>query len=170
MWSWVKIPKGIALVAFFLPWLTVSCSDRKLMSASGWQLATGRISFFGDAAQAQGNHINIYVAIALLAVVVGLVLSFGPARRAAGVIVTSAVALLFIWWGTHDLTGPSIAQRAADQRHETLDAAVASVIRVTWEWGYWVTNLALVAAIVLAWMTMTGRSLSVGVDRKPPAP
>jgi hypothetical protein len=169
MWSWIKIPKGIALAAFFLPWVTVSCSERKLISASGWQLATGRVSFFGDAAQANNNHPNLYIALALITVIAGLVLSFGPARRALWTLVTSLVGLLFIWLGTRGLTGQSIAERAAEQRHETLDAAVASVIRVEWQWGYWLANVALIVAAILAWMAMTGRHVSLGNDRTPPA-
>src|SRR4051812_21318952 len=105
MWGWVKIPKGIALVAFLLPWVTVSCSERKLVSASGWQLATGRVSFFGDAAQAHSSHPDPYIALALVTVVVGLVVSFGSARRAAWTLVTSLAALLLIWLGTRHLTG-----------------------------------------------------------------
>lgn len=169
MWSWIKIPKGIALAAFFLPWVTVSCSQQKMISASGWQLATGRVSFFGDAAQANNAHPNLYIALALVAVIAGLVLSFGPARRALGTLATSLVALLLIWLGTRDLTGQSIAERAAEQRHETLDAAVASVIRVEWQWGYWLTNLALIVAAVLAWMAMTGRRVSMRNDRDAPS-
>ncbi|MES2046423.1 MAG: hypothetical protein V4475_21330 [Pseudomonadota bacterium] len=168
MWSWIKIPKGIALAAFFLPWVTVSCSQQKLISASGWQLATGRVSFFGDAAQANNNHPNIYIALALISVIAGLVLSFGPARRTLWTLATSLAGLLLIWLGTRDLTGQSIAQRAAEQRHETLDAAVASVIRVEWQWGYWLTNIALIVAAVLAWMAMTGRRVSVRSDRDAP--
>lgn len=170
MWGWVKIPKGIALAAFFLPWVTVSCSERKLISASGWQMATGRVSFFGDAAEAHNNHPDLYIALALVAVIAGLVMSFGPARRAVWTLVTSLVALLLVWLGTRHLTGQSIAERAAEQRHETLDAAVASVIRVEWQWGYWLTNVALIAATIIAWMAMTGRRMSFGIDRQPPAP
>ena len=170
MWGWVKIPKGIALAAFFLPWVTVSCSERKLISASGWQLATGRVSFFGDAAQAHNNHPDLYIVLALIAVIAGLVLSLGPTRRALWTLVTSVIALLFIWLGTRHLTGQSIAERAAEQRHESLDAAVASVIRVEWQWGYWLTNVALIAAAILAWMAMTGHRVSLGRDRSPPAP
>jgi len=168
MWSWIKIPKGIALAAFFLPWVTVSCSQQKLISASGWQLATGRASFFGDAAQANNDHPNVYIALALIVVVAGLVLSFGAVRRALWAMVTSLAGLLFIWLGTRDLTGQSIAQRAAEQRHETLDAAVASLLRVEWQWGYWLTNIALIVAAVLAWMAMTGRRVSVRSDRDAP--
>ena len=168
MWGWVKIPKGIALATFFLPWVTVSCSQRKLISASGWQLATGRISFFGDAAEAHNDHPNLYIALALVAVIVGLVLSFGPMRRALWTLATSVLALLLIWLGTRHLTGQSIAERAAAKRHEALDATVASIVRVEWQWGYWLTNAALVAAAILAWMAMTGRRLSLGSDRNPP--
>lgn len=165
MWGWVKIPKGIALAAFFLPWVTVSCSERKLISASGWQLATGRVSFLDETVQAHGNHPDLWIALALLAAIAGLVLSFGPARRAPWTLVTSIGALLFIWGGTRHMTGNSIAQRAAAERHETFDAAIASVVRVEWQWGYWLVNAALIAAAVFAWMAMTGRRVALTGDR-----
>ena len=165
MWKWVKVPKGIALAAFFLPWVTISCSQQKLVSASGWQLATGRVSLFGEAAAARNNHPDLYIVIALVAVIVGLVFSLGTARRALWVLMTSIVALIGIWFGTQKLTGQSIAERAAEQRHEAFDAAVASVIRVEWQAGYWLANAALIAAAILAWMTMTGRRVSIGSDR-----
>jgi hypothetical protein len=166
MWGWVKIPKGIALAAFFLPWVTVSCSQRKLISASGWQLASGRVSFLDESMEAHGSHPDLWIALALVAVIVGLVLSFGPARRALSTLVTSVAALLFIWIGTHNMTGQSIAARAAEERHESLDTAVASVIHVEWQWGYWLTTIALIVAAVLAWMAMTGRRVSLGSDRQ----
>lgn len=169
MWGWVKIPKGIALAAFFLPWVTVSCSERKMVSASGFQLVTGRVSFLDESVQAHGSHPDLWIALALIAVIIGLVLSFGPARRALWTLITSVAALLFIWGGTRHMTGRSIAERAAAERHETLDAAIASVIRVEWQWGYWLVNAALIGAAILSWMALTGRRVSLGIDRTPPA-
>lgn len=169
MWGWVKIPKGIALAAFFVPWVTVSCSERKMISASGFQLATGRVSFLDESVQSHGGHPDLWIALALVAVIAGLVLSFGPARRALWTLIASVAALLFIWGGTRHMTGSSIAERAAAERHETLDAAIASVIRVEWQWGYWLVNAALIVAAILSWMALTGRRLSLGIDRTPPA-
>jgi len=165
MWGWVKIPKGIALAAFFLPWVTVSCSERKLISASGWQLATGRVSFLDETVQTHGNHPDLWIALALLAVIAGLVLSFGPARRALWTLLASLAALLLIWGGTRRMTGSSIAERAAAERHEALDAAVASVVRVEWQWGYWLVNAALIPAAVFAWIAMTQRRVALTGDR-----
>jgi len=51
MWKWIRIPKGIALLAFLLPWMTVSCSDQKLVEASGFGLAFGRVTAMGQASQ-----------------------------------------------------------------------------------------------------------------------
>ena len=36
-----RIGKLIALLGFFLPWVTVSCSNTEILQATGWQLMTG---------------------------------------------------------------------------------------------------------------------------------
>ncbi|MDP8995215.1 MAG: zinc ribbon domain-containing protein, partial [Pseudomonadota bacterium] len=35
--------KGLALLCFVLPWMTVSCAGQKLVSMSGFNLATGNV-------------------------------------------------------------------------------------------------------------------------------
>ena len=62
MWKWIRIPKGIALLAFLLPWMTVSCSGQKLVEASGFGLAFGRVSAMGRASQASdGASMNVWL-------------------------------------------------------------------------------------------------------------
>ncbi|MBK6704779.1 MAG: hypothetical protein IPG56_14215 [Caulobacteraceae bacterium] len=36
-----RIGKLVALLGFFLPWVTVSCSNTDILTATGWQLMTG---------------------------------------------------------------------------------------------------------------------------------
>ena len=172
MWQWVKIPKAIALAAFFLPWLTVSCSNRQIASASGWNLVSGHMTVLNPitgVAQPETSHVSVMLAIALIAVVIGLVASFRAVKPGAMIVLgTSTAALFFIWLTTRDLTGDTLARRAAEQ-HGQFDAAIASVIRVEWQIGYWVTVIALVASAILAFMAMTGRSITVGVDKHPPS-
>lgn len=172
MWQWVKIPKAIALAAFFLPWVTVSCSNRRIASASGWSLVSGHMTILNPitgVAQPETSHPSVTLAIALIAVVIGLIASFRAARPGAMLVLgTSTAALFFIWLTTRDLTGDALVRRAA-AKHGQFDAAIASVIRVDWEWGYWVTILALMASAILALMAMTGRSITIGVGRHPPS-
>ena len=49
MWKWIKIPKAIALLAFLLPWMTVSCQNQPLAKASGIGLAFGHVTTMGQA-------------------------------------------------------------------------------------------------------------------------
>ena len=85
MWRYVKIPKAIALLAFLLPWMTVSCSNNKIAEANGWELVIGRIRpvmpSLSDKPQTC-RHLNYYLAAAVALIVVGLILSL--MRRAAG--------------------------------------------------------------------------------------
>jgi hypothetical protein len=167
MWRWVKIPKGIALVAFFLPWVTVSCSNRKVMEASGWQLASGNVSLFEGYTAGDSAHANIWIGVALLVTFMGLVLSLGPVRRALAVLITSLVALGTIWIGLRDVRASFLSRHAAEQQHVPYDAAAFSLLRIDWQIGFWLVNAALVVAAILAGIALSGRSISLGKSAPP---
>jgi hypothetical protein len=172
MWQWVKIPKAIALAAFFLPWVTVSCSNRQIASGSGWNLVSGHMTVLNPitgVAQPETSHVSVTLAIALIAVVIGLIASFRAVRPGAMIVLcTSTAALFFIWLTTRNLTGDALVRRAAE-RHGQFDAAIASVIRIDWQIGYWMTMIALMASAILALMAMTSRSTTIGVGKHPPS-
>lgn len=171
MWRWVKIPKGIALIAFFLPWVTVSCSNRQIASATGWNLMSGRLTVVNPltgAAQTETTHMSVALAIALIAIVLGLIVSFRGARPGATIVLgTSVVALLCIWLATREMTSDAIARRAAE-KHGHIDAALAAILRIDWQIGYWLATIALVVAVLLALLVISGRSITVGIGNAPP--
>lgn len=164
MWQWVKAAKGVALVAFFLPWMTVSCTSTELLHASGWDLAMGKPKLTPQLAQLAGQqmtdsgaHPSVWLLLALAAIAIGLILAFRSARSGAlAVIATSVAALLLVWIGTQRLGSEGLTQAAA-RSGGGLDAALALQIRIDWKIGFWLCLLALAAAAVLAGMSMARR-------------
>ena len=159
MWKWIRIPKGIALLAFLLPWMTVSCSDQKLVEASGFGLAFGRVTAMGQASQASdGASMNVWLILALLAIAGGLFLIFTKGREAAKLVLgTSVAALLLIIVGTWRYSKDTILAEAAKNDGGAMDQAALAMIQVNWHFGYWLALLALVAAGAMAWLVMSGK-------------
>ena len=160
MWKWIRIPKGIALLAFLLPWMTVSCSDQKLVEASGFGLAFGRVSAMGQAAQASdGASMHVWLILALLAIAGGLFLLFTKGREAAKLVLgTSVAALVLIFVGTYRYSRDAIMAEAAKNGSQGgMDQAALAMIQVNWHFGYWLALLSLIAAAVMAWLMMSGK-------------
>lgn len=160
MWKWIRVPKGIALLAFLLPWMTVSCSNQKLVEASGFGLAFGRVTAMGQASHANdGASVNIWLILALLAIAGGLVLLFLKGREAARLVLgTSVAAVVLIFVGTWRYSKDAIlAEAAKDGQNSRMDEAALAMIQVQWEIGYWLALLSLIAAAVMAWLVMSGR-------------
>ncbi|MHA4836236.1 hypothetical protein [Sphingopyxis sp. MSC1_008] len=160
MWKWIRVPKGIALLGFLLPWMTVNCSGQKLVEASGFGLAFGRVTAMGQAAKASdGASLNIWLILALLAIVGGLVLLFLKGREAAKLVLgTSVAAIALIFVGTYRYGKDAIlADAAKDGRNSGMDEAALAMIQVHWEIGYWLALLALIAAAAMAWLVMSGK-------------
>lgn len=163
MWRWVKACKGAALVTFFLPWMTVSCSSTELVRASGWDMAIGRprlspqlMQLAGDQVGRSGAHPSLWLIGALVAIVVGLALAFMRARNgAAAVIATSVFAGAMIVVGTFRLGREAFA--SATEHQSSLDRAMAAQIHIDWQIGYWLCLAALVGAAVLAGLSLRRR-------------
>ena len=173
MWRAVKACKGVALAAFLLPWVTVSCSGREVARIDGVELVTGRFSVVNpltgspELHQGQGS-VMLLAAAALIAL--GLVLSFRPIRRAArAVIGTSLAAMALIWLATRGFTDEALGREAAERGAGRIGAAAASMIRVDWTWGYWLANAALLAAILMCGLALTGRTVRLARHRDAPA-
>lgn len=160
MWKWIRVPKGVALLAFLLPWMTVSCSDQKIAEASGFGLAFGRISAFGQASQA-GNDasLNFFLILALLAIAAGLAFLFLKGREAAKLVLgTSIASIVLIFIGTWRYSKDAIAAQAAKNGSSSeMDQAALAMIQVNWEIGYWLALLSLIVAAVMAWLVMSGK-------------
>ncbi len=77
---------GLALICFFLPFVNISCGGQKFMSFTGVQLVTGTtINEPGMFGQKQNNKVQgeFLALLAVVAVVVGLILSFLKDRTSA---------------------------------------------------------------------------------------
>jgi hypothetical protein len=157
MWRYVKIPKAIALLAFLLPWMTVSCSNTKVAEANGWELVLGRIRPAMQAASdapAHADKLNYYLVGAVGLIVVGLILSLMRKRLAAVVVATSLGALALIWAGAQQYTPQRLADAAKRGGEAGMDEIATSVIRIDWQIGYWVALGALAIAAVLAFLAI----------------
>ncbi|WP_326914553.1 hypothetical protein [Sphingopyxis chilensis] len=160
MWKWIRIPKGIALAAFLLPWMTVSCSEQKLVEATGFGLAFGRVTAMGQAAQAgDGASLNLWLILALLAIAGGLALLFMKGREAAKLVLgTSIAAVALIFIGTWRYSKDALLEEAAKNgQNSGMDQAALAMIQVHWEIGYWLAMLSLVVAAAMAWLVMSGK-------------
>ncbi|ABF53459.1 hypothetical protein [Sphingopyxis alaskensis] len=159
MWKWIRIPKGIALVAFLLPWMTISCSEQKIAEATGFGLAFGNVTTMGRAASAgDGAAMNLWLVLALLAIAGGLFLLFTRGREAAKLVLgTSVAALVLIFLGTWRYSKDAIMAEAARNGGGDMDRAAMAMIQVNWEIGYWLALFALIAAAAMAWIVMSGK-------------
>lgn len=166
MWKWVRIPKGIALLAFLLPWMTVSCSGQPLASASGFGLAIGSFSSSapqGMAGGPSGGQISIWLIMAILVIALGLIVSLSKDKKHARIVVgTSAAAVVLIWIGTSRYSKSAILAEAARKGgDQSIDQAAAAMIRIDWHFGFWLAIVALLVAGIMAWLAHSGREALV---------
>lgn len=169
MWRFVKIPKVIALLAFFLPWMVVSCSGTPIARATGAELVIGKINPLMDEANKavanQQTHLNYYLIAAIALIVIGLIVSFLARRFAVVTVGTSIAALIAVFLGTNAYT-KKIAEASAstpstapsgDHSMDQMGQMAASMIHVDWQIGYWITMLCLIAAVALSVMSLGTR-------------
>jgi hypothetical protein len=170
MWNWIKIPKGIALAAFFLPWITVSCANQPLMKATGFGLAFGQITAIGPAATGDKANVNFWLILAIAAIIGGLFIAFGKGRSAAFLsLCTSAASFALILIATSGYSKSAILAKAAERKGggdsggmggefaSKMDQAMANGILVEWHFGYWLALMALAVAVVMAWLVWKNR-------------
>jgi hypothetical protein len=170
MWKWIKIPNVGAFVAFFLPWLTVSCSGTPIGTATGWQLAFGGYSAshqFGADASASGPQGNGWLMLALIAILFGIVLAFLKQSRKTSIKAgwSAACALAFILLGTVRYSKASLVAQASANSDKgfggSIDQAALAMVQVTWEIGYWIAIIALIASGLMSWLAYSESGLSI---------
>jgi hypothetical protein len=165
MWKWIKVPKGIALLAFVLPWMTVSCSGNKLISATGFGLAfghyTAEVANERVATASSDAVMNPWLILALVAIVIGLALSFLRRGKGSALLVaaTSAAGVVLIWLGTARYSKSAVLAEAARHRSRTarlidfagdIDRSASNLIQIHWHLGFYLAVAALAAAFVMA--------------------
>jgi hypothetical protein len=153
MFKWIRIPKGIALAAFLLPWLTVSCSSQPIIKATGVGLAFGTFDTLGiDPAQLKNQQsANILLIFAMITIAVGLFFAIRkPAKAAVLTLCTSAASLIFIGLSMLRYSKSYLGSALDPEAQHPMAKTAASLIRVEYEYGFWLTILSLVAALILS--------------------
>lgn len=150
--------KLLALLCFFLPWVTVSCAGQELASMSGYELATGSVTVTNPMTGARetppgGGERDLPVIVAACLILVGLGATFAL-TRGLGALVGAACAggaavligftvLIRLPGKLREGTGGDVGGSGLDQQQ------IAEMIRIENVPGFWLTFAALVAAVVL---------------------
>jgi len=165
-----RIGKLVALLGFFLPWVTVSCSGTEILQATGWQLMTGDLEpsgAFAGAAQEQTDDAEpaAGVIVAFAVVVIGVIAGWLTKGRTAAIVI-AACALLGIglsYFSLQNMRSEMVSELndaqtdqqfeendlfSADQQRDMARAA-ASAIQIEEQEGYWLTLGALGASMLL---------------------
>jgi hypothetical protein len=173
--------KLIALLGFFLPWVTVSCSGTEFMTATGLQLMTGDPQPAGPLAGMSDSRSEMedaepaaLVIAAFAVVLLGLVggLLTRAQTAAAAMLAAAMLGAGLTWYSVENMreemrreisqsqSGQSAPQDtplfSAEQQSE-MSRAVASSIEVEKEEGYWLSLGALGLAALFALMTLVSR-------------
>jgi hypothetical protein len=173
MWKWIKIPKGIALLSFLLPWLTVSCSGTPLVKGSGWQLIIGKLEPVGELAKGGGatpsatpQEFNVMLAIAVAVIAIGLAISCLKYSKqlALAVAATSAAAFVLIELGTGKYSKSAmLADMPKGQAEPGMDpAAMAAMIQINWEIGFYLALIGVLVAGAMAVLVYMGKDSLLG--------
>ncbi|MCS6622939.1 DUF4912 domain-containing protein [Roseibacterium beibuensis] len=168
-----RVAKVVALLAFVLPWLVVSCNGTPLAEASGLDLATGGVKAMNQQVSEERDP-QWWAIAALVLIGLGLVLSFAlkPVRRAAaglggaaaGALVLCAVGMMLMIGSfksemTEKMNEPGDPAANAIFDASEMQQAMAEAIRIETKFGYWLTLLALAGAAGAAFMAFSGRAL-----------
>jgi hypothetical protein len=151
--------------------MTVSCSGTKLISATGFGLAFGRytaeVSSERIATASSDAVLNPWLILALVAIVVGLVLSFLRRGKGSALLVasTSAAGVVLIWLGTGRYSKSAVLAEASKHREGIdlfgiagrVDRTINATIQVDWHFGFYLALLALIAAAAMALLVFSGR-------------
>jgi hypothetical protein len=175
-----RVAKLVALLAFALPWILVSCSGNEIAHGNGLELMTGHLqpsqqiadlqTQSGASDQAQrglGKAGPEYILIAAFAcIALGLVLSFVlKARGAAMTMLATSVLAIALCFGAFAHITYAMNQAFEHQERKgeggenalrrALGEQMQSSLRVEKQEGFWVTIIALVAAAILSGATLT---------------
>lgn len=176
-----RIGKLVALLGFFLPWVTVSCSNTDILTATGWQLMTGDPQPAGPLANVDTSDRTddaepaVIIIVAFAIILIGLVCGLFTKMQAAAItmLVTSVLGIGVSYYGVENMRtelqrqiSEGQQEQAAqigdnpffssDQQNE-LSQAVASNITVKEEEGYIVTHGGLLIAAIFSLLTLFRR-------------
>ncbi len=162
----VRVAKICALLGFFLPWALVSCSGQTIASVSGMSLAMGDMAVHNPVNGTivhQHSSPNLFLLLALVALVAGLAFSFGandrqdPRRTPRIQLISAGAALALCLLGIMTLYSGRDQAIAKIESDNQLAAGVASMVDVKTQFGFWLTILALATAAGASGLVVTGR-------------
>lgn len=189
-----RLGKLVALLGFFLPWVTVSCSNTELLNATGWQLMTGDpqpagpLEGMGDQQQrAEDAEPAVIIVVAFAVILIGLVVSFFTRAQTAAIAMLSCAVLGIgiSYYGVENMRtelrreisegqSEQSAQLGdnpflgADQQRE-LSESMAANITVEEQEGYVVTHGGLLFAAVFSLLTLSRRRQTQTPAQAPPS-
>ena len=152
-----RIAALVAIFGFFLPWAEVSCSGQPLAHETGIQLITG------GAGTAAPTHHDLWVAMSLALVGVGLAGCLLARGRRAAVILTAAAlaaAVASLIGVSQEVPSAEIqAQLAAGPSGGDASArqAAGELVRIKLEYGYFITLGGLIVAIAGGGLALAGQ-------------
>ena len=135
-----RVAKLVALLGFVFPWVLVSCAGEPVGRLTGIDLATGD----------QLGHPNLWVALSLAAVVIGLVVSFLAAGRQA-ILTMAAAAIVALSASAIGVSSVTTGGQAAPSQQ------ASAVGQVNLQYGYFITVAGLLATIAACGMALTRR-------------
>lgn len=188
-----RVAKLVALLGFFLPWVTVSCSGTEIMQATGLQLMTGDIKP-SEALMNMGADANFnakesepspIVIAAFAALTLGLLLTLATKAKAAACVLMAGALL---GMGLSYYAVENMQQTMTRSMHEAQSKAGASgdetflsaeqqsnmaqamvaAIKVERQEGFWLTVGAAGAAAILALLVLaSGPAATKPEDAQP---
>jgi|CXWL01.1.fsa_nt_gi hypothetical protein len=187
-----RIGKLIALLGFFLPWVTVSCSNTEILQATGWQLMTGDpqpagpLEGMADQRQrAEESEPAVIIIAAFAVILIGLGTSLMTRAQTAAIsmLVCAVLGIGISYYGVQnmrselrrEITETQSEQQGAvadnpffsgDQQRE-MSAAAADSIDVEEQEGYIVTQGGLVLAALFSLLTLFRRRQPVAGEPPP---
>jgi hypothetical protein len=172
-----RLGKLLALLGFFLPWVTVSCSNTEILTATGWQLMTGDpqpagpLEGMSEEQRSDDTEPSLVIIAAFGVIVIGLVCSLLTRAQTAAMtmLVTAVLGIGISYYGLENMRSELRREitESRDEAEETpffgreqqseLSSAVASQVTVKEEEGYVVTHSGLLIAAIFSLLTLFRR-------------
>jgi hypothetical protein len=152
-----RVAKLIALLGFVFPWVLVSCSGEPIARVTGIDLATGGLT----AHDSGGLHPNLWVMLALAAVIAGIVASLLVRGRQAILTVFAAAVVALV---ASAIGVANVASSAPVEPQGSADALGAAHL----QYGYFITVAGLLVAIGASGLALAGRQGGSGDATGPP--
>jgi hypothetical protein len=160
----------IIIFCFFLPFVNLSCGGQTVMSLTGFQLITGteykpagmfgQDDMFNQKSEKQNVDAQPLALLAMLAAVLGLILSFLKLKSTAlFCAVVSVLGCLFLL----------LLKVNLDNDAAMSGQGMQGVIQLDYQFGYWLAFLLFILAAIVHWLIFKEPKSTVIPAETPPA-